>query len=41
VWQRCPHADATSRAAFVGLTQIAGMRDQLTHAYFGVDLGLV
>jgi uncharacterized protein with HEPN domain len=25
----------------IPLKQIAGMRDRLTHAYFGVDLGLV
>lgn len=30
-----------ARRSEIPWAQIAGMRDRLTHAYFGVDLGLV
>ena len=34
-------AEAKARQPGIPWAQIAGMRDRLTHAYFGVDLGLV
>ena len=33
--------ETTRRRPEIPWKQIAGMRDRLTHAYFGVDLGLV
>jgi len=33
--------DTRARRPEIPWKQIAGMRDRLTHAYFGVDLGLV
>lgn len=34
-------AETRARRPKIPWKQIAGMRDRLTHAYFGVDLGLV